>query len=112
MSLPTLSVLSDTSIHTGVLLAVGPLGTRGLIGTLFIGLIVGALAKLLTPGREPRGCIITMAIGVVGSYLALFLGRQLGVYGTGDVPGFLGSLLGAILLLIIYHLLTRRSGGL
>ena len=53
-----------------------------------------------------------MAIGVVGSYLAIFLGRALGLYSSAEVPGFLGSLVGAILLLAIYHLFTRRSGGL
>ncbi len=104
------------TLSTFVLLAAGPLGARGLIGTLFIGLVVGGLARVLLSGRvgpQPRGgCLITMVIGIVGSYLALFLGRALGLYGDAEVPGFLGSLIGAILLLAIYHLFTRRSGGL
>jgi uncharacterized membrane protein YeaQ/YmgE (transglycosylase-associated protein family) len=86
----------------------------GLLGTLIIGLIVGAIAKLIVPGKEPGGCLITMAIGVAGSFVAFYLGRLLGL--TSGSPdslrpvGFIPSLIGAILLLLIYHLIRRRSG--
>lgn len=92
-------------------LAVGPLQTRGIIGALFIGLIVGIIAKLVTPGRDPAGCIVTIIIGIVGSYLALFIGRLLGFYNGEDAPGFIGSVIGAIILLLIYHAIFRRKNG-
>ncbi len=75
---------------------------------LIIGLIVGAVAKFLMPGKDPGGFIITMLIGVAGAFVAGFLGRALGWYQTGDPAGFLASVLGAILLLIVYRLVTRK----
>lgn len=102
------AVLSFT--HAPALLAAGPLEAQSLIGTLVIGLIVGAIAKFLTPGRDPGGCIITMLIGVVGAFLATFLGRVLGLYGENQAAGFIGSLVGAVLVLVIYHLITRGRG--
>jgi uncharacterized membrane protein YeaQ/YmgE (transglycosylase-associated protein family) len=85
-----------------------------LLGTLIIGLVVGAIAKLIVPGKEPAGCLVTMAIGVAGSFVAFYLGRLLGW--TSGHPdslrpvGFIPSLLGAIVLLLVYHWLRRRSG--
>jgi uncharacterized membrane protein YeaQ/YmgE (transglycosylase-associated protein family) len=79
-----------------------------LIWTLFIGLIVGALAKLLTPGRDPGGFIITICIGIAGSLIATFVGRAAGWYEAGASAGFLASLIGAIVLLVIYHAVVRR----
>lgn len=79
----------------------------GLIWTLIIGLIVGAIAKLLMPGRDPGGFIVTMLIGIAGAFLASFLGRALGLYAEGDAAGFIASVLGAMLLLFIYRLATR-----
>jgi len=79
-----------------------------LLWTLFIGLIVGALAKLLTPGRDPGGFLITICIGIAGSLLATFLGRAAGWYDADNSAGFLGSLVGAILLLAIYHAIAGR----
>ena len=79
-----------------------------LIWTLFIGLVVGALAKLLTPGRDPGGFFITMAIGVAGSLIATFLGRAAGWYGPDASAGFLASVIGAILLLVIYRIISGR----
>jgi len=81
-----------------------------LLWTLLIGLIVGALAKLLTPGRDPGGFFITICIGIAGSLIATFLGRALGWYGPDASAGFIGSLLGAILLLVIYHAVIRQRG--
>jgi len=79
-----------------------------LIWTLFIGLLVGALAKLLTPGRDPGGFFITMAIGVAGSLIATFLGRAAGWYAPDASAGFLASVIGAILLLVIYRIIGGR----
>jgi uncharacterized membrane protein YeaQ/YmgE (transglycosylase-associated protein family) len=74
---------------------------------LLIGLVVGALAKFLMPGKDPGGIIITMLIGIAGALLAGFIGRGLGWYADGDAAGFLASLVGAILLLAGYRLVTK-----
>lgn len=97
-------------VSSHAILALGPLG-RGLIGTAIIGLITGAIAKFLTGDREPTGCLITMLIGIVGAYLALFIGQAIGHYGPGEAPGFIASVIGAVILLVIYHMITRRTGG-
>ena len=79
----------------------------GWLWAAIIGLIVGALAKLIMPGRDPGGFWITMAIGIVGALLATFLGRQLGWYRDGQSAGFFASLIGAIILLAIWRLINR-----
>jgi uncharacterized membrane protein YeaQ/YmgE (transglycosylase-associated protein family) len=77
--------------------------------TLIIGLIVGAIAKLLMPGRDPGGFIVTILLGIAGALLAGFLGRALGWYDNpGSGPGIIASVLGAMLLLFLYRLFTRR----
>jgi uncharacterized membrane protein YeaQ/YmgE (transglycosylase-associated protein family) len=76
---------------------------------LLIGLIVGAIAKLLMPGRDPGGFIVTMLIGIVGSFLATFLGRALGWYRPGQGAGFIASVLGAMLLLWLYRIFVLRN---
>jgi uncharacterized membrane protein YeaQ/YmgE (transglycosylase-associated protein family) len=77
--------------------------------TLIIGLIVGAIAKLLMPGRDPGGFLVTMLLGVAGALLAGFLGRALGWYDNpGSGPGIIASVLGAMLLLFLYRLFVRR----
>ena len=83
-----------------------------LIWTLIIGLVVGALAKLIMPGRDPGGVIVTMLLGIAGALLAGFLGRLLGLYASGQGAGFIMSTLGAILLLAIYRLATHRHSRL
>lgn len=83
-------------------------GTYGLIMTILIGLVVGIVAKFLKPGKDPGGIIITILIGVAGSFLATFLGRSFGWYAAGQTAGFIGSVLGAILLLIIFGVATRK----
>jgi uncharacterized membrane protein YeaQ/YmgE (transglycosylase-associated protein family) len=75
---------------------------------LIIGLVIGALAKLIMPGRDPGGVIITMALGVAGSLLAGFLGRSLGWYGPNEGAGFIVSILGALILLGLYRLIVAR----
>mgnify|MGYP000645004734 CR=1 FL=1 len=78
-----------------------------LIWMLIIGLIVGALAKFLMPGKDPGGMLITMLIGIVGALLAGYLGGALGWYGKGGPVGFIASVLGAVLLLFLYRLATK-----
>jgi uncharacterized membrane protein YeaQ/YmgE (transglycosylase-associated protein family) len=76
---------------------------------LIIGLVVGALAKLVMPGKDPGGVIVTMLIGVAGSLLAGLLGRAAGWYHEGQSAGFFSSLIGAIALLLVYRLVKYRS---
>ena len=78
------------------------------LGTLLIGLIVGIVAKLLMPGRDPGGFIITALLGIAGAFVAAWIGRNLGWYQPGQPAGFLASVGGAILLLLLYRLLFRR----
>ena len=80
------------------------------IWSLIVGLIVGAIAKLLMPGRDPGGWIITMLLGIAGSVVAGFLGRALGLYHAGDAgPGLIASVIGAIILLALYRVVLRRA---
>ena len=76
-----------------------------------IGLIAGALAKLIMPGKDPGGIIITMLLGIAGSLVAGFLGRALGWYEAGQGAGLIMSVIGAIVLLAIYRMLKRSPAG-
>ncbi len=76
---------------------------------LVIGLIVGAVAKFIMPGKDQGGCLITILLGVAGAFVAGFLGRSLGWYQADDPAGFLASVVGAILLLLVFRLFTRRA---
>ena len=78
------------------------------IGWILFGLVVGALAKLVMPGRDPGGIIVTMLLGIAGALLGGFLGRAMGLYGPGEAAGFLMSFLGAVILLILYRMMMRR----
>ena len=78
------------------------------IATLLIGLIVGALAKLVMPGRDPGGVIITILLGIAGAFVASMLGHAAGWYAYGEAPGFLASVIGSVLILAIYRLVLRR----
>jgi uncharacterized membrane protein YeaQ/YmgE (transglycosylase-associated protein family) len=80
----------------------------GILGWIVFGLIVGAVAKLLMPGRDPGGIIITSLIGIAGALLGGFLGRALGLYGPEDAAGFVMALVGAVVLLLIYRALAGR----
>lgn len=84
---------------------------RNVLAWILFGLIAGGIARLLVPGRDPMGCLATIALGIVGSLLGGFLGRLLfGVGGEGFHPaGMLGAILGAILLLLLWRWLSRRS---
>ncbi len=79
-----------------------------LIGWIIFGLIVGIIAKLLVPGRDPGGFVTTSLIGIAGALIAGWIGRAVGWYGPNDNAGFLMSILGAVILLVIYHALFRR----
>jgi uncharacterized membrane protein YeaQ/YmgE (transglycosylase-associated protein family) len=80
-----------------------------IVWTILIGFVVGLLAKMLMPGSDPAGFFITAAIGIAGSLLATFGGQALGLYRAGEPAGFIGSLIGAIILLAIYHFVRRNS---
>jgi uncharacterized membrane protein YeaQ/YmgE (transglycosylase-associated protein family) len=74
------------------------------LGWILFGLVVGAVAKLLMPGRDPGGFIVTILLGIAGALLGGFLGRAMGWYGEGEAAGFLMSLVGAVVLLAIYRM--------
>jgi uncharacterized membrane protein YeaQ/YmgE (transglycosylase-associated protein family) len=78
-----------------------------IVWTLVIGLVVGALAKLVMPGKDPGGAIITILLGIGGAFLANFIGRSAGWYGPNEASGFIASILGAVLLLAIYRMIVR-----
>ena len=80
----------------------------GIIGWIVFGLIVGAVAKLLMPGRDPGGFIVTMLLGIVGAVLGGFVGRSLGLYGPQEGAGLLMSIVGAVVVLLLYRMLVRR----
>jgi uncharacterized membrane protein YeaQ/YmgE (transglycosylase-associated protein family) len=79
-----------------------------MLGWIFFGLIVGIIAKLLMPGRDPGGFIITILLGIAGALLGGFVGRAIGLYGPNQSAGFLMSVLGAVLLLTLYRFLGHR----
>ena len=79
-----------------------------ILGTLVIGLVVGAIAKLLMPGRDPGGCLITILLGIAGAFVAGYLGRSVGWYQLGEPTGFIASVIGAMLLLLAYRLIRGR----
>ena len=80
----------------------------GVLGWILFGLVVGAIAKLVMPGRDPGGIIVTMLLGIVGAVLGGFLGRAMGMYQTGEAAGFFMSLIGAVVLLAIYRATVGR----
>jgi uncharacterized membrane protein YeaQ/YmgE (transglycosylase-associated protein family) len=81
----------------------------GILGWIVFGLIVGAIAKLLMPGRDPGGIIVTMVLGIVGALLGGFLGRALGMYTADEPAGFIMALVGAVLVLFIYRISIGRT---
>ena len=81
----------------------------GILVTCLIGLVVGGIAKLLMPGRDPGGCIITILIGIAGAFVAGYLGRVVGWYQPGQPAGFIASIIGAMVLLLIYRMISKRS---
>ena len=84
----------------------------GLIWTLIIGVVIGAIAKLLMPGKDPGGFWITMVLGIAGAFVGTFLGRSLGLYQADQSAGFIASIVGAVILLAIYRMFTRRKAAI
>jgi len=78
-----------------------------IIGTLIIGLVVGAIAKLLMPGKDPGGCIITILLGVAGAFVGTWLGRLF--WGENYIAGWIMSVVGAMILLLIYRMIAGRK---
>jgi uncharacterized membrane protein YeaQ/YmgE (transglycosylase-associated protein family) len=79
-----------------------------IIWAIIIGFIVGIVAKFLMPGRDPGGFIVTTLLGIVGALVATFLGQALGIYAAGQSAGFIGAVIGAIVVLLVYHMLRGR----
>ena len=80
----------------------------GIIGWIIFGLIVGAIAKFLMPGKDPGGFLITSILGMAGAVLGGYLGRMLGLYREGEPAGFVMAVVGAFLLLLIYRMVIGR----
>ena len=79
------------------------------IWVIVIGFIIGVIAKFLTPGRDAEGFFITAAIGIAGSFIATYIGQELGWYAAGHNAGFIGSVIGAVALLGVYHIVRKSS---
>ena len=82
-----------------------------IIGTIIIGFLAGVVAKLLMPGRDPGGFIVTTLLGIVGAFVATYLGQAIGWYRADEGAGFVGAVVGAVILLAIYHFVKRRSAS-
>ena len=80
-----------------------------ILGTLFIGLIVGFIARAIKPGDDKLGWIMTAVLGVAGSFLAGYAGKAFGFYQTGQVAGFMASVVGAVVLLFVYALVKSKA---
>jgi uncharacterized membrane protein YeaQ/YmgE (transglycosylase-associated protein family) len=80
-----------------------------IIGIIIIGFLAGVVAKLLMPGRDPGGFIVTTLLGIVGAFVATYLGQVIGWYRADEGAGFVGAVVGAVILLAIYHFVKRRS---
>jgi len=79
-----------------------------ILWTILIGLVAGAVAKLIMPGKDPGGFIITILLGIAGALFATYLGHLIGWYQAGQSAGFIGAIIGAILILFIYRLIKRK----
>ena len=82
-----------------------------IVWTVLIGLAAGAIAKFLMPGKDPGGLIITILLGIAGSFLFTYLGQFVGLYQEGETAGFFGAVFGAVILLAIYRLLKKKRGN-
>ena len=78
------------------------------IWIVLIGLVIGAVAKLLMPGRDPGGCIITMLIGIAGAFVASYLGEKMGIYPASGFGRFVAAVIGAMVLLLLYRMIAGR----
>jgi uncharacterized membrane protein YeaQ/YmgE (transglycosylase-associated protein family) len=82
----------------------------GIVAWIVIGLLAGGIAKLLMPGKDPGGCLITMLLGIAGALMAGFVGKMIGWYDESEAAGFIAAIVGAFLILLIYRLVLRRRG--
>ncbi|MET0361526.1 MAG: GlsB/YeaQ/YmgE family stress response membrane protein [Sphingobium sp.] len=80
-----------------------------LLGWILIGLLAGALARLIMPGRDPGGCVVTILLGIAGALLAGYVGLMAGFYAPGESAGFIAAVLGSVAVLALYRLFVRRS---
>ena len=80
----------------------------GILAWILFGLVVGVIAKLLMPGRDPGGFIVTILLGIAGALLGGFIGRAMGFYGPSESAGWIISILGAIVLLVLYRMMVRK----
>jgi uncharacterized membrane protein YeaQ/YmgE (transglycosylase-associated protein family) len=80
-----------------------------ILSTLLVGLIVGAIAKLLMPGKDPGGFIITILLGIAGAFIATYIGQAIGWYKAGQPAGWIMSVIGAMILLLLYRLMFKRK---
>jgi uncharacterized membrane protein YeaQ/YmgE (transglycosylase-associated protein family) len=80
-----------------------------ILWTILIGFLAGLVAKLLSPGRDPGGFLVTTVLGIVGAFVATYLGRVAGWYQPGDSAGFVGAVIGAVAILAIFHAIARRA---
>ena len=80
----------------------------GILGWIVIGLLAGAIAKMLMPGKDPGGCIITILLGIAGALLAGFIGKSIGWYNENEAAGFLAAIVGAFIILFLYRIIVRR----
>ncbi|MDQ3139975.1 MAG: GlsB/YeaQ/YmgE family stress response membrane protein [Pseudomonadota bacterium] len=82
--------------------------TYGILGWIVIGFLAGGIAKLLMPGKDPGGCLITILLGIAGALLAGFIGKSIGWYNEGEAAGFLAAIVGAFIILFLYRIIMRR----
>lgn len=81
----------------------------GIIGTIIIGLLVGLVARFLKPGDDPMGWIMTIVLGIVGSLVATYGGQAVGIYRAGEGAGFIGAVIGAVIVLLIYGMVSKKT---
>ena len=79
-----------------------------IIGWIVLGGVAGVLGKLIMPGRDPGGCVVTILLGIAGALLSGFIGRALGLYDSGEAAGWIAATLGAVIILFIYRLIAKR----
>ena len=82
-----------------------------IIGTIIIGFLAGVVAKLLMPGRDPGGFIVTTLLGIIGALVATWLGQAIGWYRADEGAGFIGAIVGAVIVLAVYNFMKRRSAA-
>lgn len=87
------------------------LADNGWLMWIIIGGLAGVIAKLIMPGRDPGGCIVTIVLGIAGALLAGFLGNMLGWYEPGEGAGFIAAIIGAIIILFVYRMIAGRRGA-